>query len=1445
MSLSGVDIGFASRFDDVVADGKLPTFDELRSTQSELTPRSELWRLWTEECAAAKANHRTPSIMRVSLSLTKGRIWLALGSRLLHECCGVCGPFVLREFVNWLRLSDAVVQSRSLGVGEGYLWAIGFIVINMLAPLMLAFSVDLTGGASWRVRAGLLTLIMEKSTRLPCDVALRKQGTVLSMYTTDTGRLKEAVFITSALVAPISVTAYCIAVVLLIGWSGLVAVALVLLSIPLQSFLTRKMGDVKRLVSKAGDRRVQRINEVLQSIRICKFMGWEEDFSRDIDEKRETEVHHLSAFFSLRSIVIGLSHSLTPIMQFSVFTVAYASGTAPTAATLFPVITILASIRGTMTSVALSIGRISDFNVAMHRISAFLATAERVDYVKHEPRLSQSSGLARGENVGVVAKGSSAAISVQNATWGAFVDSSLAGSGSFSLDRQRSEGPPPPGSESASPNQPNDNSTAPTAAAMDKDSSPGGQDERHGMTFVPLVRNVSGLEIPSGQLTMIVGATASGKSTLLNGLIGEVDLDPALCDATEPLSHGSFSTTPLRGPAVTVRGSTAYVPQDAWISNATIRENILLDQPFDAVRYADVLAVCQLIADLEQLPAADRTEIGERGINLSGGQKQRIALARAVYADRDVILMDDPLSAVDPHVAQHLVAECIAVALAGRTRVLVTHQVQFLPYADYVVCLEHGEVIFQGTSAAFAVSQMNPTVPPSSVTGPTPSPPSDRVATPRSRSEDGIKPGGWQCAEARARAVKAIDPRPSGDGAVAQSVAGSKSSAGQTITSEHQAIGGVPLGVYMWVTSLNGKSIVVITLIAFVLWRSSIVLGDLFLSWWTSGTPPFNANSIQPKFRDRDYILWSGICYLCTVLFVSLRQVFFVYWVIGISRRVHQRLLRSLLHAPMSFFDTTPMGRILNRFSKDMDTTCTSIPEDVNFLVSLVVLVTSLIVMMAVAAPYVAIAVVVVAFPYYKVSAKYSAALRYVRRLDNIGHSPIIALLQQSLGGLVSIRAYQMEKSIDDRHAIGVELIGRTAHAGLVVQLWGGIMICLIGSVVCATVAIFAVVLRTVASAGTASNRTQQDVVALALSYSASLTLSLSYFIIMAATLDSSMSAVERIKEYSEDVPQEVEPRYEGDEEEGSVAANASTTEPASSAARIVVPAPDPAWPRSGSLEFRDVCLRYREGLPLVLKNLSLNIASGKKVGVVGRTGSGKSTVMLALFRMVELASGAILLDGRDIATLKMADLRRQITIIPQDPTLFAGTIRSNLDPFRRHRDEVVWEAIDRVGLRGRLAGKDERPGESEVPLAGEPPERVTGGPGGLEAPVAEKGSNFSVGQRQLLCLARALLKKSKVLLLDEATASVDFEADAMIQRAIRSEFNHCTVLTIAHRIATVIDADSIIVLRDGQLAEFGAPADLLRKRRGEGVFRDMAEQLGAEQFQALVTAAERAAASS
>ncbi|RLN48167.1 hypothetical protein BBJ29_000290 [Phytophthora kernoviae] len=867
-----------------------------------------------------------------------------------------------------------------------------------------------------------------------------------------------------------------------------------------------------------------------------------------------------------------------------------------------------------------------------------------------------------------------------------------------------------------------------------------------GEESLPVLQNVS-LNARPGDLIAIVGHVGAGKSTLLSGILGD-----ARC------SRGD----------VHLRGSVAYVSQQPFIQNATVRENICFGLPFDEARYAEAVRVSSMQKDLIVLPGGDLTEIGEKGINLSGGQRTRVALARAVYQDADIYLLDDILSAVDSHVGHDIFKECIKNCLKDKLVVLVTHGLTFLSECGKIVVLENGTIVEDGTYPDLMEKDGGLLM--------------DLVAKYKDQDqqnevhtteelEDDISLDELEEDEEDNPTPERLGRRLSRSSVRSErsSEAGAGAE-GQLMTDEDRSVGDVAWQVYKtWILAFGGIFAGLTIVIIFIATQFVNLLSTWWLSFWSEHSQPTDDDDepANPQSQMFYVYVYMGLNAAYAVA-LYIRAITTYKGGLRASQSLFQNLLARILRAPTSFFDTTPTGRIVNRLSKDVYTVDESIPATWSMLLNTFISVLVTLATISYVTPIFMVILIPVLVGYYISQRYFIKSSRELQRLDSISRSPVFALLSETLDGLSTIRAYNAEVQFSTKNEGLLDRNQRAYFLNFAVNCWLALRLEFAGTLIAAFAALTAVLAH---SSDPERGTAFAGLAGVSLTYAFSVTQSLNWSVRMLSQLQTQMVSVERIKNYT-----------------------IMDTEAELTSVGKLPPAQE--WPSAGAIEFRNVNLRYRPGLPRVLRNLSLTIRPQEKIGIVGRTGAGKSSLVVALMRLVELDSGSIFIDGLDVSSIGLHELRNKISIIPQDPVLFSGSVRSNVDPFDQYTDEQIWTSLRRAHL-------------AHVVTA-------------LDGTVDEKGSNFSVGERQLLCIARALLKRSRIILMDEATASIDTETDRKIQKSIREEFRDCTCLTIAHRINTILDADRILVMERGGVGEFDSPKAL--QKNPDGLFKALVE---------------------
>ncbi|PGH12895.1 hypothetical protein AJ79_03995 [Helicocarpus griseus UAMH5409] len=1120
------------------------------------------------------------------------------------------------------------------------------------------------------------------------DGAGWSNGRIITLMSVDTDRIDRALGMFHLLwTSPILIIVALIVLLVNIGYSALSGYALLVLGVPFLTYSIRSLIRRRKKINKVTDQRVSLTQEILMAVRFVKFFGWESSFLNRLKEIRQLEIHAIQVVLSIRNAILCVSMALPVFASMLAFITYSLSNHALSPAPIFSSLALFNALRMPLNMLPLVIGQVTDAWTALGRIQEFFLAEEQQEDIKQDPSMTP-------------------AIKLNDAsfTWERLATDLEKESGKKQEKRAGGK------TESTDLISPEKTDNDPPAE--------------------PFKLNDFTFEVGRNELIAVIGSVGCGKSSLLAALAGDMRL-----------TKGN----------VTMNASRAFCPQYAWIQNATVKDNILFGKEYDDVWYNKVIDACALRADFDMLPAADRTEIGERGITISGGQKQRLNIARAIYFDSDLILMDDPLSAVDAHVGRHIMDNAICGLLKDKCRILATHQLHVLSRCDRIILMNDGRIdsidTFDNLMRDNGVFR--------------------QLLATTAQEEDTSEKGGDEDDEIEDGHAKS--PKRKAKPAKA---------APALMQQEEKAVDSVSWGVWKAYIASFGLAInFPLIVLSLVLATGANVVTSLWLSYWTSNQ--FNLSQGQ-------YIgIYAGLGGVSVLLMFAFSTIISISGT-NASKAMLQRAMSRVLRAPMSFFDTTPMGRIVNRFSKDIHTMDNELTDAMRIYYITLAMIISVMILVIVFFHYFAIALGPLFVLFLLAANYYRASAREMKRHEAVLRSVVFSQFNEAIAGTPSIRAYGVQAHFLRRLRAALDNMDSAYFLTFSNQRWLSIRLDAIGIMVVFVTGILVV---------TSRFNVSPSISGLVLSYIVAIAQMLQFTIRCLADVENSMNATERVHHYGTELDEE---------------------------APLHLIELDSQWPQTGSISFSNVQMRYREGLPLVLQGLSMDIRGGERIGIVGRTGAGKSSIMSALFRVTELTSGNIKIDGVDISTVGLHDLRSRLAIIPQDPALFRGTIRSNLDPFNEHTDLELWSALRKADLVGQETPSDSSTDQTNPsPTAGKQPQQRIH----LDTVVDEEGLNFSLGQRQLMALARALVRDSRIIVCDEATSSVDFETDRKIQKTMAQGFKGKTLLCIAHRLRTIINYDRICVMDQGRIAELDEPLKLWEKK--DGVFRGMCDRSG------------------
>lgn len=1126
----------------------------------------------------------------------------------------------------------------------------------------------------------------------------------------------------------------------LLGWSALLGSLSIIVLLPVNYKIASYSGDLQKEMLAITDKRIQKLNETFQSIRIIKFFAWEDKFAENVMKIRANELKYLTYrtfVWAGGSFIWFITPTLVTMISFYCYTIV--EGNTLTAPIAFTALSLFTLLRSPLDQLSDMTSFVMQSKVSLDRIDEFLDEEETTKY----DILNQQPG--------------------PNSPYIGFEDASFSWNSKSETDFKLRD---------------------------------------LNVSFLP------------GKLNVVIGATGSGKTSLLLALLGEMNITKGKVFLPGTIPKDELTPDSISG----LTDSVAYCSQSPWLLNDTIKNNIIFGSHLNEDRYKKVIEACGLARDLEILSAGDATEIGEKGITLSGGQKQRVSLARALYSNSKHVLLDDCLSAVDSHTALWIYENCISGPLMiGRTCILVSHNVALtIQNAEWIVVMENGRVKNQGhpedllKTGDLGDDDLI----------------KSSVINSRNQSSTNLPDLADKNADLKSKAAAIEDKLKkfcADEDAAAEDL---KKSDGKLTEEETKADGAVGFDVYAFYAKfLGGLPTIMAVAVIFFAANGIYILQSWWLRNWANQSELENQFQINAmartsnvfdvtQFKGMPFIksFDGGFNFLATgssniltkenttmyyiiiyaligVLYsiMAVGRVFSTFYIgLVAANKIFKELLDTILRAKLRFFDKTPIGRIMNRFLKDVESVDQELTPFGEAIFACLVQCVSTLILITYITPGFLVFAIIISFLYYLVGFFYLTLSRELKRYESVTKSPIHQHFSESLTGVATIRAYGVESRFMKQNLEHIDNNNRPFFYLWVANRWLSLRVDFVGAMVMMFSGVFILL---------SLNRIDAGLAGLSLSYSIAFSESALWIVRFYSNFEMNMNSVERLKEY---LQIEQEPPYEIPETQ-----------------------PEDSWPQKGEIIVEDVSLRYAPDLPRVIKDVSFKVEPCHKVGIVGRTGAGKSTIITAFFRFLDPESGSIKIDNIDITSIGLKNLRRAITIIPQDPTLFSGTIRTNLDPFVEYSDEAIYAALRRVNL----ISADDEVGIVSQSNSSQASQENQNKFLNLYNPITEGGGNLSQGERQLVCLARSLLKNPKVMLLDEATSSIDYKSDAIIQKTIREEFHSLTILTIAHRLRTIIDYDMILVMDAGRVVEYENPYVLISNR--ESLFYSMCENSG------------------
>ncbi|XP_033175557.1 multidrug resistance-associated protein 4 isoform X2 [Bombus impatiens] len=1194
-------------------------------------------------------------------------------------------------------------------------------------------------------------------------------GKVVNLVANDVNRFDlVSIFIHHMWSAPLSTLIIAYFLYIEAGYAGLIGIAAVFVVVPIQSYTGKLSSKFRLQTAIKTDERVRLMDEIISGVQVIKMYAWEKPFCALIETARKLELQVVTKSAYIRGIYMTFNLFTTRMALFCTLISMLLFGDELSIDKVFVFSSYFNILAHTMSGMFVrGFAEIAECLVAVRRLQHFLMYEEFQD----SGHILSNFTTSINGSINSISKYASNKTSKPDIP---YIDDEIDGYENLddSSEKRRHNGLVVVASDLLK-----------NTANMigEKKPFPTTNQETYAVKMSHLTAKWEAsqsentledvnLEIQKGKIYAIIGMVGAGKSSFLSAILGEIE---------------------VTGGHVKVNGSLSYAGQEAWVFGSTVRQNILFGQPYDRQLYQKVVKACSLQRDFKQFPQGDQTVVGERGSSLSGGQKARINLARSLYRQADIYLLDDPLSAVDTHVSKHLFEECIQRYLAGKTRILATHQLQYVKNVDAIILIEQGKVtVF---SQFQDLLSQRPEY-------------AELLAAESESIEDSSLEKSSMKRQFSSSSTRSRTPEASSGGTDDEEEDENSEKFNDGLEGTSRGVVKGPIFIKYFQTGAN-LCLACMVLLFFICTQFMASLNDYFVPILVNEEETRHYYIAQAKLNatnntsieNLDISSMYSSMYIYTAIIVGLfcigitRSLTFYKVCILCSQKLHDMAFSALIRTGMRFFDTNPSGRILNRFSKDMGAIDELLPKAILDAGQICMMMFGSLAVSCIINPLFLIPIVFLGTVFYWIRKVFLRTSKNIKRMEGMTRSPVFTHLNATLNGLSTIRAYCAQDILRKEFDKLQDVHTSTVYMYIVASTGFGFSLDVFCFVFTSLVIFSFLLLQQSFSGGE---------VGLAITQVMAMTGMIQWGMRQNAEVANQMMSVERVLEYTQIVP---EPNLR---DRGKFAKKIEK--------QLPLPANAPKnWPTDGMIRFRNVYLKYVEDDPPVLKGLNLVINPGEKIGIVGRTGAGKSSLISALFRLAKI-EGVIEIDGIDTGSICLEDLRRNISIIPQDPVLFSGTLRRNLDPFNEFTDKALWEVLDEVELKDAV---------------------ITAGTG-LESRVLDRGSNYSVGQRQLVCLARAILRNNKILMLDEATANVDPQTDALIQHTIRKKFAKCTVLTIAHRLNTIMDSNKVLVMDKGRMAEYDHPHILLQNNYSQ--FKSLVKESDRAMYDQLVKVAKQ-----